>query len=106
MSESVHYGTMRPIWWIPVFIAVTSCALWIVVYSNWNLQDNPVASRIAIGYFFFISATPYWMLYDCWQHDKRFTRKMWLFFVPGGFLWYYFERFRPRQLRERRELYS
>lgn len=24
---------------------------------------------------------------------------MWLFFVPGAFLWYYFERFRPRQLQ-------
>ena len=99
-------GTMRPIWWIPVFVTVTSCALWVVVYSDWNLQDNPVASRFAIGCFLFISAGPYWMLYDCWQHDKRLTRKMWLFFVPAGFLWYYFERFRPRQLLKRQGLYS
>src|SRR6202021_3431259 len=76
-------GTMRPIWWIPVFIAVSACALWIVVYSNWNLQDNPVAGRIAIGYFFLISAGPYWMLYDGWQHAKRFTRKMGLVFWAG-----------------------
>jgi hypothetical protein len=40
------------------------------------------------------------MLYDCWKHDKRFTDKMWLAFVPGGFLWYYFERFRPRRVRK------
>lgn len=92
---------MRLIWWILVFIAITLLAGWVVIYSNWNLQDNPVASRIAIGYFFFVCAGGYWMLYDCWRHDRKFTRKMWLSFVPGGFLWYYFERFRPRHLHGR-----
>jgi len=97
---------MRPIWWVSVFIVISAFALWIVVYSNWNLQDNPVASGIAIAYFIFMSTGPYWMVYDCWQHDKRLTPKMWLFFVPGGFIWYYFVRFRPRQIRRRAKLYS
>jgi hypothetical protein len=95
---------MRLIWWILVFITVSFCALWVVIYSDWNLQDNPVGSRIAIGYFLLISSAPFWMIYDCWQHDKKLTQKMWLFFVPGGFLWYYFEKFRPRQLRKRQKL--
>jgi hypothetical protein len=90
---------MRVIWWILVFLAVALLAFWIVVGSDWNLRDNPVASHIAIVYFLFICAGPYWMLYDCWQHDKKLTRKMWLFFVPGGFLWYYFERVRARRHR-------
>ena len=87
--------------WSPVFVAVTLFALWVVIYSNWNLQDNPVASCMAIGYLLFICAGSYWMFDDCWHHDKRFTRKMWFVFVPGGFLWYYFEYFRPRHLRRR-----
>lgn len=99
-------GIMRPVWWVSVFIVISAFALWIVLYSSLNLQDNPVASRIAFGYFLFLSVGPYWMVYDCWHYDKRFTRKMWLFFVPGGFLWYYFERFRPRQIRKRLRLSS
>jgi hypothetical protein len=97
---------MRAILCILLFIAVESCAPRVMVYLNWNLQDNPVASRIAIGYCLFICAGLYWMLYDCWQHGKQFTRRMWLFLSPGGFLWYYFERFRPLQLRKWQEPYS
>jgi hypothetical protein len=81
--------------WIFVFAAVSATA-WILIDNRWNLHDNPIASRIALGYFFVMSAGPYWMLYDSWQHERKLTRKMWLFFIPGGFLWYYFEVYRPR----------
>ncbi len=89
--------------WALVFAAVSATALWMVVGNRWNLQDNPVASRIALAYFFVLSAAPYWMVYDSWQHDRKLTRKMWLFFVPGGFLWYYFEVYRPRLEARRRK---
>ena len=82
--------------WALIFVAMTAAPLWIVVGSRWNLEDNPVASRIALAFFFVISVAPYWMLYDSWQHDRKLTRKMWFFFVPGGFLWYYFEVYRQR----------
>jgi hypothetical protein len=81
--------------WIFVFAAVSAIA-WMLIDNRWNLHDNPIASRIALGYFFVMSAGPYWMLYDSWQHERKLTRKMWLFFIPGGFLWYYFEVYRPR----------
>jgi hypothetical protein len=48
----------------------------LTVTSHLGLRDHPVASHAAIAYFLFICARPYWMLYDCWQHDKRLTRKM------------------------------
>jgi hypothetical protein len=101
-SESLTQYTpiaMRVIWWILVFLVISMLALWIVT-SDLNLRDNPVASHAAIAYFLIICAGPYWMLYDCWQHEKRLTRTMWLFFLPGGFLWYYFERVRPRHHRQ------
>jgi hypothetical protein len=97
---------MRTIWWILVFLAVSACGLGITLYPHLNFADNPVASRIAVGYFLLLSLGSYWMLYDCIRHDRKFTRKVWLFFIPGGFLWYYFERFRPRQVRNRQELHS
>ena len=96
--------TMQQRWWTLIFTVVSVLAMW-ALYANWDLRDNPVVGRIAIGYFLFICIGPYWMLYDCWTHDRKLTRKTWLFFVPGGFLWYYFERFRPRQ-RKRQKLYS
>ena len=92
---------MRPILWILVFFLVSICAMGFMFYPHLNFDDTPVASRIAVGYFLILALGSYWMLYDCWQHDKRLTRKMWLLFVPGGFLWYYFERFRPRQFIKR-----
>jgi hypothetical protein len=87
--------------WILVFAAISAVAMWMVVGNNWNLRDNPVASRVALVYFFVICAGPYWMIYDCWRRERKITRKMWLFFVPGGFLWYYFEVFRPRKMTRR-----
>lgn len=89
--------------WTIVFVSVSAVAIWMIVGNRWNLYDNPVASRVVLAYFFIMSAAPYWMLYDCWQHDRKLTRKMWFFFVPGGFLWYYFEVYRPRsKSRERK----
>lgn len=98
-QRAKHHGHV--VRWVLVFTAVTVVAMWMVVGDNWNLRDSPVASRIVLVYFFVISAGPYWMIYDCWHHDRKLTRKMWLFFVPGGFLWYYFEVSRPRKLMER-----
>jgi len=85
--------------WILLFVITTLFAAWVVIFSTWNLQDNPVASQFAIAFFIFISAGPYWMLYDSWRRDKKLTPKMWLFFVPSGFVYYYFEHFRPRKRR-------
>lgn len=90
---------MRLIVWTLVFILTTLCAAWIVIFSNWNLQDNPIASRFAIAFFVFVSVGPYWMFFDSLRTEKKLTRKMWLFFVPGGFIWHYFEHFRPRRSR-------
>jgi hypothetical protein len=94
---------MRPIWWILIFILISACALWMVAYPRWSFEDHPIVSRIATGYFLLIGVGPCWMAHRCWEYDRSSygLRKMWWVFVPGGFLWYYFERFRPRQLRNR-----
>jgi hypothetical protein len=101
-TKELKSRSWHAIRWALVFAIVSAAALWMVIGNRWNLQDNPVASRIFIGYFVFLCTGPYWMLYDAWNHERKLTRKMWLFFVPGGFIWYYFEVCRPRlQARER-----
>lgn len=82
---------MRLVLWILLFVVISLFAGWVVIFSSWNLQDNPVAARFAVAFFIFVGAGPYWMLYDSLHHDKRLTPKMGLIFVPGGFIWYYFE---------------
>lgn len=112
--ESDHTSDETPVsqavrdhagWWALTFIAIiaiAALAMWMIAGNKWNVQDNTVASLICVAYFFVIGAGPYWMLYDWWVHDRKLTRKLWLFFVPGGFLWYYFEVFRPHKLTSHR----
>jgi len=91
---------MRRTAWLTLFVAITLCAAWIVAFSGWTMKDNPIASRLAAAFLAFVAVGSYWMLFDAWKHEKRLTRKLWLFFVPGGFLWYYFAVCRLRELRK------
>jgi hypothetical protein len=102
-ANELRRKPLRVILWASVFAAVSVIALWLVIGNRWTLQDNPVASRIAIAYFLFICAAPFWMLYDSWNHERKLTRKTWLFMVPGGFIWYYFEVYRPRLKARKRQ---
>ena len=94
---------MRPIGWGLIFLMATLFMLWVVRFSNWNLEDQPVASRLAIAFWFFACIGPYWMLYDWFikRRKRKWKAWLWLFFVPLGFLWYYFEEHRPSRAREK-----
>lgn len=93
---------MRPIRWAVIFLAATLLMFWVVVFSNWTLEDQPIASRIAIGFWFFAIFGSYWMLYDWFirRRKKKWKSWQWLFFVPLGFLWYYVEEYRPSKQAE------
>jgi hypothetical protein len=87
---------MRLALWVLLFAAITLFAGWVVIFSGWTEQDNPIAVRFSIGFFIFLGGGPYWMLYDAFRHEKRLTSKMALSLVPGGFIFYYFEYSRKR----------
>jgi len=93
---------MRPIGWAVIFLTTATFMFWVVNFSHWNLEDQPVASRLTIAFWLFACLGAYWMLYDWFI--KRGKRKwkpwLWLFFVPLGFLWYYFEEHRRNKARE------
>jgi hypothetical protein len=91
---------MRRIGWALIFLTATLFMLsvfWVAASSHWNLEDQPAASRIVIGFWIFACVGPYWMLYNWFirRGKKKWKSWLWLFFVPLGFLWYYFEEYRP-----------
>lgn len=64
-----------------------------LVFSYLEIESYPVLSRIAIGVHILACVGPFWMIADWFIKKQKRTleRWMWLFFVPWGFVWYYFE---------------
>jgi hypothetical protein len=85
---------MKPIQWVMIFVVASLLHLWMFLHID--LETHPVASWIAIAMQLAICIGPFWMLYDWFVSKSKRTLKswMWLFFVPWGFLWYYFEKYR------------
>jgi len=67
------------------------------MFFHLNPETYPLATRVFIGIHAIACVSPFWMLYDWFVKSGKRTWKtwMWLFFVPWGFLWYYFEKYRP-----------
>jgi len=92
---------MRPIYWVTTILAANILHLW--MFFHLNLQTHPVATWVGIGIQVAACIGPFWMLYDCFvkRNERKWQAWMWVFFVPWGFLWYYFEEYRPSKARER-----
>jgi len=86
---------MKPIQWVMVFVAASALHLWMFLHID--LETHPVTSWVAIGMQVAVCIGPFWMLYDWFVKKAKRTWKpwMWLFLIPWGFLWYYFEKYRP-----------
>jgi hypothetical protein len=86
---------MKPIQWLMVFVAASALHLWMFLHID--LETHPVTSWVAIGMQVAVCIDPFWMLYDWFVKKAKRTWKpwMWLFLIPWGFLWYYFEKYRP-----------
>lgn len=48
----------------------------------------------------------FWMMYVSIRHEKNPVPLVFLAFIPFSFLWYYFERVRPRKLAKKRDLHQ
>jgi hypothetical protein len=91
---------MRSIHWVTIILVANILHLW--MFFHLNLETHPVAARVGIGIHVAACIGPFWMLYDWFVKRNKGTWKpwMWLAFVPWGFLWYYFEKYRPSKARE------
>jgi hypothetical protein len=101
-SKDRRLRGVRPTYRVEVILAATVLHLW--MFLHLNLEAYPMATRVGIGIHAVACVGAFWMLYDWFVKRGKRTWKawMWLFFVPWGFLWYYFEKYRPANAGENR----
>jgi heme/copper-type cytochrome/quinol oxidase subunit 4 len=92
---------MRPIHWVAIILIAN--ILHLLMFLHLDLEKHPVAARVGIGIHIVAVIGPFWMLNDWFIKRRKGKWKAWtwLAFVPWGFLWYYFEKYRPSKARER-----
>jgi hypothetical protein len=80
-----------------VLASLSIFSAWVVL-GSWLPKSTVLLGSIV---FFFICAPvgALWMLYDCSRQEKQALAYFILAFFPYAFVWYYFERVRPRRLR-------
>jgi hypothetical protein len=76
--------------WTLIILAANLVHLWLFFHL-----DSPYSLLVWIAMAVHVAACvgPFWMLVDWFvkKHHYHWKTWMWLFFVPWGFLWYYFE---------------
>lgn len=88
-------SAMKAVYWAAIILVLNVLHLW--MFLHLDLERNPVATRIGVGIHLAACIGPFWMLYDWFikRQQRRWKTWTWFFFVPWGFLWYYFEKYRP-----------
>ena len=90
-------GRVRTFGWIIFVTAASVICVWIVV-GPWQPQGKVVPSLVfalfAVGVF-----GAYWMIYQSIRYERRRAKLTVLALFPFAFIWYYFERYRKRDLR-------
>ena len=92
---------MRPIQWVAILLAANALHLW--MFFHLNPETRPLATWVGIGIHIVCCIGQFWMLYDWFvkESKRKWKSWMWLFFVPWGFLWYYFEKYRPTKEKQK-----
>lgn len=96
-------GALRPA--VPILVFLISGALLVfagwVVLGTW-LPRTTFGLSCLIAFFIFAPIGSFWMLYDCALREKPpILYYLIALFLPFAFVWYYFDRVRTRQLRNR-----
>lgn len=89
-------GSFRALCWIVFVTAASVICVWIVV-GPWKPQGTVVPAII-----FLLFATgvfgAYWMIYQSIRYESRRAKLTVLALFPFSFIWYYFDRYRKRDL--------
>jgi hypothetical protein len=86
---------MKIFLWVLLGFTVAGVAFYIVI-SPW-FPRNPVTEFLAFVFFGAPSVGAFWMLYLVIRYERHPLPLILLAFLPYTFLWYYFERVRPRK---------
>lgn len=91
---------MRLWFYIPAgFLAMAAAAL--LITSGKAPDSSPVILLAFVALFFIPPLGAFWMMYMSIRHEKNPFPMVLLAFVPFSFLWYYFERVRPKRSGKR-----
>jgi hypothetical protein len=97
MSKRGNLHWMGHILAFLVLLSLTAFAA-SVVFGTWFPQTT-VAMGALIAFFVCAPIGAFWMLYDCSRREKPPFIYFLLAFIPYAFVWYYFDRVRPRSAR-------
>ena len=86
---------MRAFLWILLGLVVTGLVFYVVI-SAW-FPKNLATESLVFMFFCAPSAGAFWMLYVAIRNERHPLPLILLAFVPYAFLWYYFERVRPKK---------
>lgn len=96
---------MKLFLWIVVGFVTVGLAAWIITANNG--PQNPLLMALVIVVFCVPPLGAFWMLYMSIRYEKHPLPMILLaLFVPYTFLWYYFERIRPRKHIDRDSVQS
>jgi hypothetical protein len=101
MMDKTKVNGRSPMFWAFVIASVNVLHVWLF----FHLPDaRSIQFYVTIAIHVVACIGPFWMLADwfCRRGEKlRWQSWMWLFFVPWGFLWYVFQKWKPVRLAER-----
>jgi hypothetical protein len=92
---------MKLFLWVFLGLAITGLAFWFAI-SPW-FPRNPLAEDSIVLFFMAPSVGAFWMLYMAIRYERRPILYVALAFIPYTFLWYYFNRVKPRRHLTRKD---
>jgi len=90
---------MRYVFWIFICLILTGVALLIVV-GPW-VPKNSLSLFLVLAFFGATNLGSFWMIFMAIRHEKHPLAFIFLALLPYAFVWYYFDRVRPKKHRTR-----
>lgn len=92
---------MKQLFWVLLGFSVTGLAFWMITMPG--VRQSPPLMLLLIMVFVVPPFGSFWMMYMSIRLEAHPLKMILLAFVPYTFVWYYFERVRPRgkRLKER-----
>jgi len=95
---------MRLLLYVALSFVVTGSAVLLLTWGP-SPENHPAVLLFLIGLFGIAPLGAFWMMYMSIRYEKKpFLLLLLASFIPFTFLWYYFERVRPRRLMRDRNL--
>jgi hypothetical protein len=94
-----RWGWHSFFWLLPILYGLAATTVLCTVFIKPEIITNKILFRFVTPYCIAAPFGGWWAIYQCLRYEKRPWRYAAIVvFVPAGFVWYYFERYRIRQI--------